>query len=94
MNTGEHVSFWGFKVLNLSASICPACLHGWFVYWFLLSTSVAGLVLSMVFQLAHTVGGRCLPHALSHETTGKMEDEVHPPGKVHHRQLCYRQQGD
>ena len=76
MNAGEHVSFWGFKVLNLGLFVAlPIYLVGllpWMAGFFL-STAVAGFVLSMVFQLAHTVEDAAFP--IPHPVTAKLEDE-------------------
>ena len=76
MNTGEHVSFWGFKALNLVLYIALPIYFVGFGPWlagFLLSTAVAGLVLSMVFQLAHTVEHAAFPVPCA--VTSKLEDE-------------------
>jgi linoleoyl-CoA desaturase len=76
MNTGEHVSFWGFKALNLVLYIALPIYFVGFGPWlagFMLSTAVAGLVLSMVFQLAHTVEDAAFPVPCA--ITSKLEDE-------------------
>jgi len=76
MSTGDHISFWGFKALNLLLFIAlPVYMVG-FLPWlggFLLSMAVTGFVLSMVFQLAHTVEHAAFP--TPNVTTGKMDDE-------------------
>lgn len=57
-STGEHVAFWVAKLFYFTTMIAlPIYLVG-FVYWlvgFLLMSMSAGLILSIVFQLAHTV---------------------------------------
>jgi linoleoyl-CoA desaturase len=76
MNTGEHVSFWSFKALNLVLFVAMPMYMVGFLPWlagFLLSMAVAGFVLSMVFQLAHTVEDAAFP--VPHAATGKLEDE-------------------
>ena len=76
MSTKEHISFWAAKVGYAFMVIAlPIYLVG-FVNWllgFLLITMVTGLVISMVFQLAHTVEHTDFP--LPSEETGKIENE-------------------
>ena len=76
MSTGEHVSFWAFKVINIGVYlVLPIYMVG-FLPWltgFLLSTAIAGFVLSMVFQLAHTVEDAAFP--VPHAVTSKLDDE-------------------
>ena len=76
MSLGDHLVFWGFKVLYLFIFVAlPIYLLG-FLPWligFLTFTLVAGFVLSIVFQLAHTVEHTHFP--VPHEETGKLEDE-------------------
>ncbi|MCB2407589.1 fatty acid desaturase family protein [Hymenobacter lucidus] len=76
MDTADHLIFWGFKVLNLFLYIALPIYMVGFLGWlagFAVTTCFAGLVLSLVFQLAHTVEHTAFP--VPHETTGKMEDE-------------------
>ena len=76
MNTGEHASFWGFKALNLVLFVALPIYQVGFLPWlvgFGLSMTVAGFVLSMVFQLAHTVQNAAFP--VPHPVTAKLEDE-------------------
>lgn len=72
----DHLFFWGFKALNLFLFIgLPIYVVG-FQHWligFLVFTVVAGLVLSVVFQLAHTVEHTAFP--VPDAVTGKLEDE-------------------
>jgi linoleoyl-CoA desaturase len=76
MSRTDQVSFWGFKALNLvlygALPIYVVGFWGWLV-GFLLTGWVAGFVLSIVFQLAHTVEHTAFP--VPHETTRKLEDE-------------------
>jgi len=76
MSRADQVSFWGFKALNLvlyvALPIYAVGFWGWLV-GFLVTGWVAGFVLSIVFQLAHTVEQTSFP--VPHETTRKMEDE-------------------
>ena len=58
MTIGEHISFWAAKVGYLFMFVVlPIMLLGFstWIVGFLLITMVTGLVISMVFQLAHTV---------------------------------------
>jgi len=76
MSTKDHLVFWGFKILNLVLFVAlPIYMLG-FTSWligFLSFTIVAGLTISIVFQLAHTVEHTHFP--MPHEETGRLEDE-------------------
>jgi len=76
MSTKDHLVFWGFKILNLLLFVAlPIYMLG-FTSWligFLSFTIVAGLTISIVFQLAHTVEHTHFP--IPHEDTGRLEDE-------------------
>jgi linoleoyl-CoA desaturase len=76
MTAMDHVSFWSFKVLHAFLFVAlPIYLLG-FTPWligFLIYGLFAGFVLSIVFQLAHTVEHTHFPAA--DPVTGKMEDE-------------------
>jgi linoleoyl-CoA desaturase len=76
MGIADHLVFWSFKLFNLFLFVAlPIALLG-FVNWlvgFLIFTCVAGLVLSLVFQLAHTVEHTAFP--MPDEATNRMEDE-------------------
>jgi len=76
METSDHLVFWGFKALNLVLYVgLPIYMVG-FLPWltgFVLSAAVAGFVLSIVFQLAHTVEETAFP--VPHAVTNKLEDE-------------------
>lgn len=76
MNFGDHFIFWSFKILHLFLFIfLPIYLLG-FTPWlvgFLTFSVVTGLVISIVFQLAHTVEHTHFP--MPDAITGKLEDE-------------------
>lgn len=75
MKRSDHLVFWGFKLIHLFLFVgLPIYMVG-FKSWaisFLIFTLVAGFVLSIVFQLAHTVEHTSFPVA---DAEGKMEDE-------------------
>jgi len=76
MTLTDHISFWSFKVLNLGLFVLLPIYTVGFLPWligFLVFGLFAGFVLSIVFQLAHTVEHTHFPQA--NEETGKMEDE-------------------
>ena len=76
MKLSDHFIFWCFKLVHLFLFIgLPVYMVG-FESWlisFLIFTLVAGFVLSLVFQLAHTVEHTSFP--VADLETGKMEDE-------------------
>jgi linoleoyl-CoA desaturase len=76
MTITDHFVFWGFKAVHLFVFVLlPVYMVG-FESWlisFLIFTLVAGFVLSIVFQLAHTVEHTAFP--VANVETGKMEDE-------------------
>lgn len=76
MTVGEHISFWGFKLLHaftfMAVPIYTVGFSAWLI-GFLVYGMFAGLVLSIVFQLAHTVEDTHFPQAIPE--TNKMEDE-------------------
>ncbi len=76
MSLNDHLVFWGFKVFHAFIFIVlPIYKLGWYDWLisFSIFTMVAGFVLSMVFQLAHTVEHTAFP--IANEVTGKMDDE-------------------
>jgi linoleoyl-CoA desaturase len=76
MNVSDHFIFWGFKVLHLAMFVAIPIYTVGFISWligFLSFTVVAGLVISIVFQLAHTVEHTHFP--MPDAVTGKLEDE-------------------
>ncbi|HEX4876849.1 MAG TPA: acyl-CoA desaturase [Chitinophagaceae bacterium] len=76
MKVSDHISFWGFKALHAFLFVAlPIYMLG-FLPWlvgFLVFGLFSGFVLSIVFQLAHTVEHTQFPHA--NEATHRMEDE-------------------
>lgn len=72
----DHLVFWGFKVLYLFLFIgIPIYMWG-FMPWltgFLIFAGVAGFLLSIVFQLAHTVNETSFPVPI--QPANKLEDE-------------------
>ena len=76
MSTKDHLVFWGFKILNLVLYVALPIYMVSFTTWlvgFLVFSILAGLIISIVFQLAHTVEHTHFP--MPDETTGKLEDE-------------------
>lgn len=76
MAISDHISFWAFKLLHAGLFIALPIYMVGFTPWligFLVYGLFAGFVLSIVFQLAHTVEHT---HFFQAKTdTGKMEDE-------------------
>jgi linoleoyl-CoA desaturase len=76
MSPRDHLIFWFSKALNLSLYVViPIVFAGW-LHWlvgFLIVTQLGGFVLSIVFQLAHTVEPLSFP--LPNSDSGKMQDE-------------------
>lgn len=72
----DHLIFWGFKVLHFCLFILLPIYTVGIVPWvigFLIATLFAGFVLSIVFQLAHTVEHTAFP--LPNVETNQLEDE-------------------
>lgn len=72
----DHISFWGFKLLHATVFIVIPIYQLGFAGWltgFLTFGLFTGFVLSIVFQLAHTVEETQFPQA--DEVTHQMEDE-------------------
>ncbi|TBR20399.1 MAG: acyl-CoA desaturase [Chitinophagaceae bacterium] len=76
MKFSDHLVFWGFKAVHLVLFIgLPIYMLG-FTNWligFLALTIFAGLILSIVFQLAHTVEHTAF--VMPDGETGNIEDE-------------------
>jgi linoleoyl-CoA desaturase len=76
MKMSDHISFWSFKILHLFLfALLPIYTIG-FMPWligFLIYGLFAGFVLSIVFQLAHTVEDTSFP--VPDSITNKVEDE-------------------
>lgn len=76
MTVKEHVSFWAAKVLYVVAFVVlPVWLLGFGVWLagFLIITMVTGFVISIVFQLAHTVEHTDFP--MPDTASNKIENE-------------------
>ncbi len=76
MSVGEHIEFWAVKVYHAAAFvIVPIYMVGWmsWLVGFLVATLFAGFILSIVFQLAHTVEDTSFPVAIQPEN--RMPDE-------------------
>lgn len=76
MTLKEHITFWAYKVVHAFTFVVLPILMVGAIAWligFVIMCLVAGFVLSIVFQLAHTVEHTHFP--LPNEATGKMEDE-------------------
>jgi linoleoyl-CoA desaturase len=72
----DHISFWSFKVLHLGLFVFLPIYTIGFMPWligFLIYGMFAGFVLSIVFQLAHTVEDTAFPQADA--ATHKLDDE-------------------
>src|SRR5690349_15451174 len=76
MSAADHIVFWSSKLFFIFVFVAmPIYLTG-FTSWltgFLVFTLVAGFVISIVFQLAHTVEHTHFP--MPDEVTGKLDDE-------------------
>jgi linoleoyl-CoA desaturase len=76
MHLSDHISFWAFKLLHIglfvALPIYTIGFSGW-VTGFLVYALFAGFVLSIVFQLAHTVEHTHFP--VPDAVTSKLEDE-------------------
>jgi linoleoyl-CoA desaturase len=76
MHLNDHIVFWVFKALHLFVFVGLPIYQVGFLPWlvgFLSETVFAGLVLSSVFQLAHTVEHTHFP--MPDEDDGKISDE-------------------
>lgn len=76
MKLSDHFVFWGFKLLHsflfIGLPIYMVGFSSWLIS-FTIFTLVAGFVLSIVFQLAHTVEHTSFP--IPDKDSGKIEDE-------------------
>jgi linoleoyl-CoA desaturase len=76
MSLADHMLFWGFKAmyvfLFLFLPIYTIGFWSWLI-GFLIFSVITGLVISIVFQLAHTVEHTHFP--MPNEATGKLDDE-------------------
>jgi linoleoyl-CoA desaturase len=75
MKLNDHISFWFFKLVHYAAFIVIPIIKLGVIDWLIgysIFTVVAGFILSIVFQLAHTVEDTAFPVP---NEAGKMEDE-------------------
>lgn len=76
MNTREHIAFWtakvGYAIMMIALPIYLFGFVKWLVGWLVISM-VAGFILSIVFQLAHTVEETAFP--IPTDDTNKIENE-------------------
>ena len=76
MSTSDHVRFWGVKLFHAAVFIVIPIMAVGFVKWlagFLIMGLVSGFILSIVFQLAHTVEDADFPEVI--EPAHVMPDE-------------------
>lgn len=76
MSALDHITFWSFKILHsVIFVVIPIIMLGWqpWLIGFLCYTLFAGFVLSIVFQLAHTVEHTHFP--VADPNTNKLDDE-------------------
>ncbi|MBK6949207.1 MAG: acyl-CoA desaturase [Haliscomenobacter sp.] len=76
----EHIIFWAFKVMHLGLFVAFAIYMLGFLPWligFLIYGMFTGFVLSMVFQLAHTVEDTQFPVAIQPENQIESEWAMH-----------------
>ena len=76
MSVQDHINFWFFKLIHYSLFLVIPIITIGFSAWlvgFLCFTAVAGFILSIVFQLAHTVEHTHFP--VPDVITNKVEDE-------------------
>jgi linoleoyl-CoA desaturase len=76
MKLTDHINFWVFKLVHafifIALPIYMTSVIAWLV-GFLVTTTVAGLVISIVFQLAHTVEHTTFP--VANIDSNKIENE-------------------
>ena len=76
MSVSDHLMFWGFKLFHAILFVgLPVYMLG-FTSWvvgFTIFASLAGLVISLVFQLAHTVEHTAFP--VANVETNRLDDE-------------------
>jgi len=76
LKTKDHISFWTSKVLYAVLYVAlPIYICGWlpWVIGFLTYALVSGFILSIVFQLAHTIEETSFP--VAEQPANRMEDE-------------------
>lgn len=76
MDTVDHLEFWGFKIVYIGLFfVLPIYMVGFkaFIIGYLIFSLVNGFILSIVFQLAHTVEHTTFPTV--DENTNRLENE-------------------
>ena len=76
MSITDHLIFWSFKIIYIVLFVAIPIYTVGFTAWlvgFLVFALLAGFVISIVFQLAHTVEHTHFP--MPHEETGRLDDE-------------------
>ena len=76
MKPADHLVFWGFKVLHIGIFMVLPIVTLGFINWligFAIFSATTGFVISIVFQLAHTVEHTTF--AMPEQNTGKIDDE-------------------
>jgi linoleoyl-CoA desaturase len=76
MSVADHIIFWAFKLFYCAVFIAVPVYTIGFIPWlvgFVIFGVVTGFVISIVFQLAHTVEHTHFP--MPDEVTGKLDDE-------------------
>ncbi|MBD3630601.1 acyl-CoA desaturase [Cyclobacterium sp.] len=76
MKLSDHISFWSFKAIHLILFVAiPVYMMGWsqWIVGFLVYSLFAGLLLTMVFQLAHSLEETAFP--VPSPATNSLEDE-------------------
>lgn len=76
MTALDHIQFWAVKIWHLAAFVIVPIYVWGFLPWllgFLVMSLVGGFILSIVFQLAHTVEDAEFP--MPNESTNKLPDE-------------------
>lgn len=74
----EHISFWGFKALHLGIFVVMPIVFAGFIPWlvgFLVYASFTGILLAVVFQLAHVVEETAYLEAPEPRTPMQLEDD-------------------
>ncbi len=76
MRLNDHIVFWAFKLVHLFIFVALPIYVAGFLPWLLgfgIATVFAGLVISIVFQLAHTVEHTQFP--VPNAEDGRLDDE-------------------
>jgi len=76
MSVSDHVIFWAFKLFYYTVFLAIPIYQVGFMSWLIgfgVFSLVTGFVISIIFQLAHTVEHTHFP--MPDEVTGKLEDE-------------------